>query len=104
VAKSDKRTKHVPERTCVVCKQKRPKRELTRIVRTAHGAVEIDPRGKTAGRGAYLCATRACWDSGLKGGRLGRALNTQISSDDRAQLVAYGESLVPEASGSSDGT
>lgn len=51
-----------------------------------------------------MCATRACWDSGLKGGRIGRALKTQIALDDRAQLGAYGESLVAEASGSSDGT
>jgi predicted RNA-binding protein YlxR (DUF448 family) len=104
VAKSEKRPKHVPERTCVVCRQKKPKRDLTRIIRTAHGAVVIDLGGKKAGRGAYLCATRACWDSGLKSGRIGRALKTQISSDDRAQLVAYGESLVVGASESSEGT
>lgn len=104
MAKSEKRAKHVPERTCLVCKQKRPKRELTRIVRTPHGAVEIDPRGKKAGRGAYLCAARSCWESGLKGGRISRALKTLISEDDHAQLVAYGDSLVPETPGSNHGT
>ena len=96
MAKSEKRSKHVPERTCVVCKRKGPKWELTRIVRTPDGAVEIDPRGKTAGRGAYLCAAASCWESGLKGGRLSRALKTPISPGDRARLAAYGESLIPE--------
>ena len=33
-----------------------PKRELVRVVRTPDGDVAIDPTGRRAGRGAYLCA------------------------------------------------
>ena len=104
MAKREKRPKHIPERTCLVCKQKRPKHELTRIVRTPDGAVEIDPRGKKAGRGAYLCGARSCWESGLKSGRISRALNTSIRPDDHAQLVAYAASLVPETVAGNRGT
>ena len=104
MAKREKRPKHIPERTCLVCKQKRPKRELTRIVRTPDGAVEIDPKGKKAGRGAYLCGARSCWESGLKSGRISRALKTSIGPDDRAQLLAYGDSLVPETAAGNRGT
>lgn len=104
MAKGEKRAKHVPERSCVVCRQKKPKRELTRIVRTPEGAVQIDPKGRQAGRGAYLCRSKACWESGLKGGRISRALRTEIGASDRAQLVAYGESLMLEGTGSGDAT
>ena len=61
-----KRTKHVPERSCISCRSKGPKSELIRIVRAADGGVEIDSRGRMAGRGAYLCRRRECWEAGLK--------------------------------------
>jgi predicted RNA-binding protein YlxR (DUF448 family) len=44
-----------PERTCVGCREVRPKRELIRIVLPAEGRAALDPTGKRNGRGAYLC-------------------------------------------------
>ena len=46
--------KKVPCRTCVVSKEKLPKKELIRIVRTPEEEVKIDETGKMNGRGAYL--------------------------------------------------
>ena len=46
--------KKIPERTCVVTREKFPKKELLRIVRTPEGNVEIDLIGKKNGRGAYI--------------------------------------------------
>lgn len=48
------KVKKIPMRTCVVTKEKFPKRELIRIVRTPEGEVKIDKSGKMNGRGAYL--------------------------------------------------
>ena len=64
--KPTKRVKHVPQRTCVGCRQVLAKRTLIRVVRTAEG-VRVDPTGKAAGRGAYLHNLRSCWERGLKG-------------------------------------
>ena len=50
IAVSQRRIKHIPERTCIACGKKRPKWELIRIVRTFPGDLEIDMRGKKAGR------------------------------------------------------
>lgn len=44
-----------PERTCVGCGQKRPKRELVRLVLEG-GRVQVDAAQTRAGRGAYLCS------------------------------------------------
>ena len=83
------KSRHVPERTCVACGQKLPKRELIRIVRTPQGAVLADVTGNSAGRGAYLCGASPCWERAVHKGSLERGLHTQISADDRAQLIAF---------------
>ena len=44
----------IPMRSCIVTKEKLPKMELIRIVRTPEGNVIIDESGKANGRGAYL--------------------------------------------------
>ena len=48
------KTKKIPMRSCVVTKEKYPKKELIRIVRTPEQEVIIDLQGKANGRGAYL--------------------------------------------------
>lgn len=44
----------IPYRTCVITKEKVPKQELIRVVRTPDGNIIIDQTGKANGRGAYL--------------------------------------------------
>jgi predicted RNA-binding protein YlxR (DUF448 family) len=87
------RRKHVPLRTCVVCHQKRPKRDLIRVVRTPEGAVQIDPTGKMAGRGAYLCSERRCWENAALQRTMARALKSQLSAGDMAVLETFAASL-----------
>ncbi|NOZ70462.1 MAG: YlxR family protein [Chloroflexi bacterium] len=82
--------KHTPQRTCIICRRTFPKRELTRIVRTAEG-VRIDPTGKLAGRGAYVCSDRQCWLQLSQGNALARALKTQLTPADRAIITAEAE-------------
>ncbi|MGC9349720.1 MAG: RNase P modulator RnpM [Anaerolineae bacterium] len=87
------RKKHIPLRTCVGCRDSKPKRDLTRVVRLIDDGVIVDETGKRNGRGAYLCKQRSCWVRALDRGTLGRALRAQISPEDVAALRAYAESL-----------
>ena len=48
------KVKRIPMRSCVVTREKLPKGELIRVVRTPEGSIEIDLTGKKNGRGAYL--------------------------------------------------
>ena len=48
------KVRKIPMRTCVVTREKLPKAELIRVVRTPEGNVVIDESGKANGRGAYL--------------------------------------------------
>ncbi len=93
MTKPQKPPKHVPQRTCVACRQKRQKWELARIVRTPQGAIEIDPSGRKAGRGAYLCLLQNCWETGLKKKRLEHALKTEFIPEQRARLLEHGRAL-----------
>ncbi len=87
------RRKHVPQRTCVACRQVKPKKELIRIVRSSSGEIEIDETGKKSGRGAYLCAKRTCWEIALTKKRLEHALKTQITMEERGSLWQHSRSL-----------
>ncbi len=46
--------KKMPERTCVITKEKTLKKDLLRVVRDNTGNVSVDTTGKANGRGAYL--------------------------------------------------
>ncbi|HEU5229713.1 MAG TPA: YlxR family protein [Ktedonobacteraceae bacterium] len=81
--------KHIPLRTCVSCRETKPKRELLRVVRTPDGHVAIDATGKKSGRGAYLCARLSCWEHAVQKKRLEQELETTISEEDRVNLDAF---------------
>jgi len=62
---------------------------LTRVVRSPQGTVEVDEKGKKAGRGAYLCQNRVCWERALAGERLDHALKIKLGAEERERLVEY---------------
>lgn len=80
------RPKHIPQRTCVVCRETNAKRSLTRLVRTADEGVQVDPTGKRSGRGAYLCEQASCWKRALESDVLDKALRTTLTGEDRQRL------------------
>lgn len=91
------RPKHVPQRTCVACRTTGAKRGLIRLVRTPEGTIEVDPTGKRAGRGAYLCNRFSCWERGITERSLGRALRVEtLREENRAALLKYADERVPE--------
>jgi predicted RNA-binding protein YlxR (DUF448 family) len=95
-----RKVRKVPQRTCVACREVRPKRDLTRVVRTPAGEVVVDPSGKQSGRGAYVCATPACVRRALQHGAFERALNVTLTEEDRARIenVVSGGSVYGQSS------
>ncbi len=47
------KVRKIPMRMCVVTREKYPKKELIRVVRTSDGVI-VDESGKANGHGAYL--------------------------------------------------
>ena len=94
--KSRRKKRHIPQRTCVGCRETVAKQTLTRIVNSPDG-VQIDATGKLSGRGAYLHNQRECWDRALKGA-LENALRTKLTVEERTALEEYGKNLESKTS------
>ena len=75
-----------PERSCVGCRTRGPKRELLRIARTPDG-VRADPGGTAPGRGAYVHRDAACVAAALRAGTIARALRTGMREGELARLA-----------------
>lgn len=80
-----KQVKHVPMRTCIICRQKREKRRLIRFVSTPEG-IFYDSTGKSDGRGAYVCDQMECRQRILQSDVLAQALRTSLSDADRQRI------------------
>lgn len=93
MAAKQRQAKHVPQRTCIVCRSKADKRQLRRLVKAPDGVV-FDPSGRLPGRGAYLCEERACWERALQSGVLERALRTTLTPEARAALLEQAVKLM----------
>jgi predicted RNA-binding protein YlxR (DUF448 family) len=76
-----------PQRTCIGCRQVRPKHELLRLVRGSEGHVVADTRGMAPGRGAYACPTVGCLEQALAAGRLPRALRGAVKPPRESAAV-----------------
>ncbi|WP_371371217.1 RNase P modulator RnpM [Sporomusa aerivorans] len=70
--------KKIPFRMCVGCQTMKSKKELMRVVRTPDGEIVLDPTGKKAGRGAYMCRSEQCLTKAFKEKRLEKALKHQV--------------------------
>ncbi len=70
--------KKIPQRSCVICRQKKEKSELLRIVKNKENEVSIDKTGKKEGRGAYICYSIECLEKAIKTKTLKRVLDVDI--------------------------
>ncbi len=82
------KSKKIPQRQCVGCREMKPKRELIRVVRAPDGTIQLDFRGKAPGRGAYLCGSPECLKRARKSKALERAFSTPIPDEVYAALEA----------------
>ncbi|HEY3374251.1 MAG TPA: YlxR family protein [Candidatus Aquicultor sp.] len=78
--------KKIPQRTCIGCREVKPKKTLIRIVRTPELRIIVDPTGKANGRGAYICPRQECLEAAIKSKRLANALEVDISGADLKRI------------------
>ena len=73
--------KKIPTRLCIGCQEQHPKRELVRIVRSPDGDFSVDLTGKKAGRGAYICNNKECFDKAVKEHRFDRSFKCTVDKN-----------------------
>ena len=74
-------TTHVPERSCIGCREKAPRAQLLRLARGADGQLMVDVRAVMPGRGAWIHPDSACLALAERKRAFGRALRTSGSPD-----------------------
>ncbi|MGM9641297.1 MAG: RNase P modulator RnpM [Faecousia sp.] len=70
--------KKIPMRQCMGCRERKPKKELIRVVRSPEGTVSLDFKGKAPGRGAYLCPNGECLKKAIRSKALDRNLEVTV--------------------------
>ena len=73
--------KKIPQRQCMGCRERKPKRDMIRIVRATDGQVHLDFSGKMNGRGAYICPDPECLKKARKTKALDRSLEVPIPEE-----------------------
>lgn len=84
------KTKKIPMRSCVVTREKLPKQELVRVVRTPEGNVIVDVTGKANGRGAYLKKDLSVFEKAYNSKVLNKILEVEVPDsvfDELKELV-----------------
>ena len=70
--------KKIPQRMCVVTKEKTDKRNLLRIVKTKDNQILVDLTGKQNGKGAYITKSKEVLEKSKKTKALDKALEITI--------------------------
>ena len=78
--------KKIPMRSCVITKEKLPKKELIRIVKDKENNIIIDETGKANGRGAYLKKDIEVIKKAKKNKILGKELGVEIPNNIYEEL------------------
>ena len=86
----------IPMRMCVGCREMKEKRELIRVVRGTDGVPSLDPTGKKAGRGAYVCRQAECLRRAIKQHQLERQLEIAMTDEIIAALTEEMNSISAE--------
>ena len=81
------KTRKIPMRMCVGCREMKEKRSLMRVVKSPEGVISFDRVGKAPGRGAYVCKSKECFEKAVKQRQLERALETRIDEAVFTQLM-----------------
>jgi len=73
-----KKKSHVPIRTCIVCRQKKAKSELIRLVIDDDNKLIADIKGRLKGRGAYICRDQSCGKKLVLSSKLDRVFKKKV--------------------------
>lgn len=75
------KTKKIPLRMCIACRELKEKRDMLRVVKNGEGRIFIDFSSKAAGRGAYVCDNPECIAKLKKQRLLNKVFSCEVSGD-----------------------
>lgn len=84
---------HIPFRTCVNCRQRRPKQELVRLVRSSTGDLAVDLNKIVPGRGCYLCRQEACLREAIQKKTFSRIFHAPVHAEIDELMIEFAQCL-----------
>lgn len=70
--------KKISLRQCVGCGEKKDKKDMMRVLKSAEGPILLDMTGRKNGRGAYLCRNLECLARARKNRGLERSFKMSL--------------------------
>ncbi len=91
--------KRIPMRTCIGCREVKPRNELLRIVKCTEGDSEkvrlkADAGSLMSGRGAYICRSMECFEKAVKRRGFDRTFRMPVSAEETEGLRTGLEELL----------
>lgn len=80
--------KNPPLRMCCVCRLKKQKKDMLKIIKSPDNEIMLDLTYKQNGRGAYVCKTEACVNKCVKTKALNRSFSMDIPKEIYEQLLS----------------
>lgn len=77
---------HEPERMCIGCRKKTPKKDLIRLVKEDNNIL-LDKRGNALARGVYICKSEECIILARKKKALSRQFKQNVADSVYEQLI-----------------
>ncbi len=92
-----RKIKHIPMRTCIVTQEKKPKKDLIRLVKTKEG-VKVDLKGKEKGRGANISIDLEIFDQAIQKHLIEKSLklNNNLKEEEISVLRETFKSAIEE--------
>ena len=78
--------KHIPIRKCICCNERKPQKELIRLVLSDENEAFVNERKRLSGKGAYICKSEKCFDTLVKKSVLSRAFRKNVSQKEHEKL------------------
>jgi len=80
------RSRKIPLRMCVACRELKDKRSMLRVVKDGDGKIFLDFSSKASGRGAYICDSAECVVKLKKQRLLNKVFSCEVSADVYAAI------------------
>ena len=80
------KTKKVPMRQCIGCRESKEKKDLIRIVKTAENQIVVDKSGRQNGRGAYMCDSIDCLKKAEKSCAIEKSFKMSVDKEIYKEL------------------
>lgn len=82
-----------PVRTCVGCREAKPKDEMIRVC-CYEGKLSVDPTGRAKGRGVYVCRDPECLKKVIKKQGFKRGFRMNFTDDALNKVYEELEALI----------